>query len=241
MRHLTICAALLLVPVGAAAQQAAPPVSAPANLPAATAELFAPSALMLEQTGANFDQSFKATLAKNAQMAAMEQKHPGLLDALSSTARDIVLTGMEEGLPDLHRQIADLIANDFDGVEQRQLYDFMASPTDRRMVAMGAQVYNRDKLRAGAIDGDGKPALTADTLAGAVDPNFMDRVSAADMAVLAAFSATPGGQKMVADQPKLQALTAAWINTLIAAQNDKIEAAVADRVQSFLAPAGKKP
>lgn len=241
MRPLIICATLLLVPVAATAQQAPPPAAAPANLPAATAELFAPSALMLEQTGANFDRSFKATLANNAQIAAMEQKHPGLLDALSSTARDVVLKGMEAGLPDLHRQIADLISNDFDGVEQRQLYDFMVSPTGRRMVALGAQVYNRDKLRAGAIDSDGKPALTADKLAGAIDPNFMDRVSSADLAVLAAFSATPGGQKMVAVQPKLQAVTAAWINTLIAAQNDKIEAAVSDRVQSFLAPAGKKP
>lgn len=218
--------------------------AAPANLPKAIADLMAPRDLVVGKAAAGFNQQFDAQMAGNPGAAAMEQRYPGITAAIRDESRQFFLKAMGDDLPKLATRIAGIFADDFDLVEQRQVYDFLSSPAGHRMVASGDKMYDQDKLRKraeqAAREGKGG-SLTGADLAAAIDPSAMDRVPAADRAAFEEFVTSPGGMKFAVATPKLQQITAEWLNDLTTSHQPEMLAAIKAKVTAYITLSVKKP
>ena len=170
----------------------------------------------------------------------MEQKYPGITGSISAAVRNVVTQVIADSLPGLRKQIEQLVADNFDAVEQRETYDFLASPAGRKMVAMGDKIYNQDKLRAGMAKlPPEQRKLTGEALAAAIDPDFVTLLTPDELAAVNAFAASAGGSKMAATTPQLQTLIATWANTTLAGHGDEIRAATIQQIDTFIAKSGK--
>lgn len=216
------------------------PVPASADLPLRIAELFVPREALLQKTGEAFDRSVAASAATDPESAAMEKQFPGVTNAARIAGREVLLKALEAQVSDLQAQSAAIFRDDLDYVEQSELYTFLASPLGRKIVAMGDQVYKTKDIVKDLQANPGKPALTGQDLANAVDPSFLNKLSPQEVDEATKFAETAGGTKFTAITPKLQQLAASWTNQMVASQMPLVREAAINAVRDYIAKAKGK-
>lgn len=230
MAKSSILSLLLLATAATVSAQPSPAAAqtATVSMPAQIADLLAPGSLIADKSVAAFAQNFRASALANPQGAALEKQYPGALDAAEKAGEAVVGAAMRQGAPALQTQIASLIADNFDAVEQQGLLDFLRSPAGHRLVAMGDQMYDRSKLSAAMAKSGGK--LTQQDIASALDPNFVNKVPPADIEQMTAFSASPAGRKLAAVTPQMQQIIAIWTTETVAKAQPQMQQAIAAAV-----------
>lgn len=236
-------AAMLMLAVAASpgtmAAQQAPSPSPVADVPRAIGELYAPREMMKAKTAAHFDKSFRAGLARSQDTARIEQQFPGIMDAAGSAARRVVIDAMDAKIAGLQNQIAAFVAADFTAPEQQGLLAFMQSSTGRKLVSMGDEIYDTDKLVKQAAQAGATPAITQQQMASSLDYGFIGKMTPDELKQMAAFGVTPAGRKLQASTAKLQQLVVTWVNAFMAEQQGPIQTAVVTAMQQYVAKAKK--
>lgn len=233
-------AALLLVPTTAMVGMAMPLAAQAADVAQASvaeriAGLLVPTSLVTDRSVAAFAQNFRASSLANPQAAALEKQYPGTLDAGQKAGEAALATVMRQAAPSLQAQLATLIGDNFDGVEQQGLLDFLRSSAGQHMVAMGDQMYDQTKIRAALVKSGGK--VTQADLANALNPDFVNHIAPADLQAITAFSMSPAGLKLSSVTPQMQQIVAAWSTSTIAQSQTQIQQAIKGAVGSHIAAA----
>lgn len=233
-----LLAVLAVAPASWSTASAAPMQAAQENVALEVGRLFAPPELMLASAAKGFDEGFSRSIADDQNLKTAEKRYPGLTAAVKAAARGAVLEGMKGGIGDLQAQAAALFGREFTPVEQSQLLEFMRSSTGRKLVSLGDQVYDTDKL-VGKLATDSNTKLTQQDVAAAQSFAFIGKMTEPELMELVRFSATPTGGKFRTVLPKVQALMASWTNDLVAKQQQPIQAAVMRAMRTHIAGAGK--
>lgn len=181
MKNLRIVVAsvgLALAPFSAAAaQDAAPPVAAPAQQVSAHLDL-----VLAIQEGVDVDLTIENQLAvvrsmwgQDPNMVAAEATYPGLFDAMIAAARPVIMRQNLEVQKEFQPRFAAALAEKLSDAEARTIADFYRSPMGRKlMAAMSANMDSRASIEGfvetGEVDmGDFKSDVdssTAKTLSG---------------------------------------------------------------------------
>lgn len=224
-RVLALVAALLagMAPVTtcAAAQSAPAPVPAPAPAPADAGHYKAAYGLaqtlrteqsVLAETAHLFTDSGIAQMQQNPDIASLEHSYPGITKFMFVAARPEIERQVVASLPDLWKRLATLFAAEMTDGDIAQVTAYYASPEGQRFrTAMLANYDFSAEISAAAKSPDSTIAGTdiSKGVAAGV-PGTLRDMSATDKAALEAFSHTPAFRKMVALNPRVLEISAAW-------------------------------
>lgn len=233
----TIAAGLLAAaPVaGLSAQPAANAAVQPrSDVALELAKLFVPETDLALTTEQNFSKGFDRALAEDQTSAQLERQFPGTLAAARAAGLKVVSDAMPESIRSLQLQYQQFLASEFTPAEQVELLAFMRSPTGRKLVSLGDQIYDTDKIPVTGKDGE-PVKVTQEQIAAAVDYGVIAKFSTEELTELANFSRTKAGKKLQGATQKVQQLIADWVNQFMAAQMQPVQAAVLTAVRDHVA------
>jgi len=217
IRVLTFLAALLVgigpLATSAAAQSAPAPVDSGRYKAAfGLAQALRTEQSVLAETAHLFTDSGIAQMQQNAAIATLEHRYPGVTKFMFSAARPELEHQVVAGLPDLWNRLAQLFAVEMTESEIAQATAYYLSPEGERFKAamlknydFGGEISAAAKAPDAAID----PKDIGNGVAAGV-PGTLRDLSASDKAALEAFSHTPAFRKIVALNPRVLEISAAW-------------------------------
>lgn len=174
-------------------------------------------------------------VAQNADMKAMEARHPGFTRAIGEAIMPIVVRSMRERLPELWRRQAHVYGARFSDSELETLNAFYASPTGRKILdtmqkamgykAMIAEAAASPDFRFSAESVQKDKAEAAQTMVKALD--------AGDMTVLAMLQKTGLVDRIKAMSPVTQANVLEWYDEQTPWEEAETEKAMAGVMTRF--------
>ena len=217
LRYLLLAAALVGAPLVAKPVPRAA-VAATAN-PAALkqacdrlAAALAPGSSVPRQIDTVVAAMLQAMVQQDASFAAMNQKYPGLTDAIAVRVRPLMIDGSNTTLPLYRADLSQLYCDTMTLAEASAAAAFFES-VDRQALLASATANMSYKASAGAL-AQGGDASAGDVRADqqAAARRTVDGMSPAQLRRVSQFFATPAGRKMIAIGPRKTALEQKWFN-----------------------------
>jgi Uncharacterized protein conserved in bacteria (DUF2059) len=246
MKSIRMVAGLMIgaasaVAIAAPAPQV-PPVLASKPVPDNAMRLSAllnPADKTLEVAMKAFETGITSAMKKSPDDAALFDRNPGVLQAITDASRPIVRRHLLEIIPVHQRRYAEFYAQKFSSEEIDQLIAFYSGPTGRKVIAA---IYSGVDLNAlaGKMDANGnlaaKDVQEAHAAAAKSVPDLLD---ADDWKAVFMFSATPAHAKLVSVGPEFNQLVAELENEPDPALNAEVDAAVKQAVKNYMAQKGR--
>lgn len=241
MNRILICLALLATaqPTMAAEGETAAKAATPAVSAAALrfGELYVPLDLGLETAVTGFNREFEPVVRRDPNITALDQRHPGLIDAVGAAGRDTLVKAMRRELPGVQKRFAAFAATQMSDSELESANAYLGSPAGRNLQRAMAETADMSALRKEMAATGGVPKIDGDKLLAMMNPAALERLSKDDLATLIKFSATPAGKKFNASGGVFAERVASEMNGIIARIQPDIEQAV---VAAITAHIGKK-
>lgn len=153
-----------------------------------------------------------AMLTQDASFAAMNNKYPGLTDAIGVRVRPLMIDGSKATLPLYRSELAQLYCDTMTLAEAGAAAAFFESSDGQALLASASA--NMDyKASAGSL-AQGSDASAKDVHADLKDAaqRTVDNMSPAQLNRVAQFFASPAGRKMISVGPRKTAIEQKWFN-----------------------------
>lgn len=196
--------------------------------------LYVPIDLSLEAAIAGFDKEFEPAIRADANVVALDQRFPGLIDAAGKAGRDAMTRTMRRELPATQQRVAALAGARFTLAELDGINAYLASSSGQRLQRVMAETADGSALSAEMRETGNTPELDGTKLLAMVNPAALGRLTKDELASLIQFSASPAGRKFDATGGELAELVAAEMNNIIAAMKPDIEQAVVGAITAHL-------
>jgi hypothetical protein len=196
--------------------------------------LYVPMDLSLESAIAGFDKEFEPAIRADANVVALDQRFPGLIDVAGKAGRDAMTNAMRRELPATQQRVAALAGARFTLAELDAINAYLASPEGQTLQRVMAETADGSALSKEMRETGEVPQLDGQKLLAMVNPAALGRLNKAELASLIKFSASPAGRKLDATGGELAELVAAEMNTIIAAMKPDIEQAVVGAITAHL-------
>lgn len=190
------------------------------------------------QTTKVFDETMPAVLADDPNVAALEVEFPGITQRMLDAMQSEVETQVVAGLPDLWNRLGTIYAGSLTDAEMRELLIFYRSPTGQWLIDgivtgadfskwLGTVMTNPDvEITAGD--------LRSAVQGGHVQAGLVRTMTAEREADLRKLFATSAGRKVLALNPKLLEVGAAWSNESTPEEDARIDAIVDGVIAEFI-------
>lgn len=198
--------------------------------------------LMLEVSHIFNDDSL-ALLAKNPEIAPLEEMAPGVVAYAFRKARPELEAVTRRSIPSLWDAMARIFVRDLTPAEMAQIEAYYVAPAGKRLKTALLKHYDymREIAPLGTdLDAKTDPAILRDAINAAV-PDAVRELSAADRALLIAFSTTPAFRKLQPLNPRILEIVAAWSDSVANSNDPDLEKAIQAAVSDYLDKQGKKP
>jgi hypothetical protein len=199
--------------------------------------LYVPIDLSLESAIAGFNKEFEPAIRADANVVALDQRFPGLIDVAGKAGRNAMESAMRRELPATQQRIAALAGARFTIEELDAINAYLASPEGQKLQRVMAETADGSALSNEMRATGEVPQLDGAKLLAMVNPAALGRLNKAELASLIKFSASPAGRKFDATGGELAELVASEMNNIIAAMKPDIEQAVVGAITAHL---GKK-
>ncbi len=247
MRKIVTAALLPIVlsgagPANAESAPAAPPAATP--LPAASKDALRLAGLYMQEDLASaralseFETSFDAGFAKDAQAAMLETRFPGLKEAAKAAGRKVFEQQYLGAMPRWKAVVARQLDSLFTPAEIGQLLTFFGSPDGKRIVATLIGGAKLDDLRERAIKDGENFKLGSDDIAKSLSP-ALTSLDKDQLIELFRFSASPIGRKFQKNSSAIQTVMLNEINGTMSAVQGPMQQAVIEAVAAHIANSGK--
>lgn len=229
-----LAAATIALPAAPAVAQAeaAQPALSEAALRFGT--LFVPIELSLDSAIAGFDKEFEPAMRADANVVALEQRFPGLIDAAGKAGRGAMERVLRARLPETQRRVAALAATRLTPGELDATNTYLASPAGQRLQRVMAETANGSALTQTIRETGEIPQLDGQQIMAMVDPAALSRLSKEDLSALIQFSASPAGKKFNAAGGPFAEMVASEMNLMIETMKPDIEQAVVAAIGAHL-------
>lgn len=241
-------AAAILLSLLAEAGQIAAPAPAPqavrvdpANSVAgrALARLYMPADTLIDAELAAFDTQFATQIAKNPDVAALEAKAPGSIQAMAAAMRPLVKEVQSRNIAQVQIQIGDLFARRLNAQEIAELTAFYQSPDVRsafRKIAMGVDV--SETVEKAALDPSYE--VQSSDLQRNIETGVANgggQLTAAEKAALGALEKKPVYQKLGELDPEIEAIVLASRNREDPETSGRLQQVMQKALQDHMAKA----
>ena len=239
----------LAFPASADISAAVPATSTTVTKPFAEAlelaRLMAPRQLMIDGELRQFDLNFPRTLLQNKEVAAVEARYPGLIEAMAKACRPLLGQQVGERLDRLYPQLAATIQADLSQSEIAELKAFFGSPEGQSILKKTA-----DSVDAGPVyDSAAKDGQVSEEAMKAqqwiATLSAVGKYSEADRAALMSLKERPVFAKLAAVQQELRKMVVDAMRAPDPAYekqtNDAMSAAVANHIETLNAQSTKAP
>lgn len=238
-RYLLLAAALVGAPLGAAPapRAAAPAKASPAALKHAcdrlAAALVTGNSVPL-QVDAMITAMLQAMVQQDPSFAAMNQKYPGLTDAIAVQVRPLMIDSSRAALPLFRADLSQLYCAAMTLAEASAAASFFESVDGQALLASAIANMNY-QASAGSL-AQGGDATTSDVRADqkAAAKRTVDGMSPAQLRRVSLFFAAPAGRKMIAIGPRKTALELKWFNYSPPGLEDQVASAAAGAVADHI-------
>lgn len=240
--HYVLMAALLAGSPAAAkpVTRAAPAAvkSDPVALKAACdklAALVTPNRMIPQQTDKIITTMMQALLEKDAGFAALNDKYPGMTDAIGQRVRPIMLESSMLTLPQYRADLSNLYAANFTLAEANAVVAFLSSADGQALVnSANDNLDYKTSVKALTAGGEASSKdLRQDARAAA--EQTVGALPPARKARIGAFFATPAGQKIIAMGPRKDELDQKWFNYKPPGLEDRISRATIEAMLDHIA------
>lgn len=196
--------------------------------------LYVPVELSLDSAIAGFNKEFEPAMRADANVVALDQRFPGLIDAAGKAGRGAMEKAMRARLPETQRRIAALAATRLTASELDVANAYLASPAGQRLQRVMAETANGSALTQTIRETGEIPHLDGQQIMAMVDPAALSRLSKEDLAALIQFSASPAGKKFNAAGGPFAEMVASEMNLMIETMKPDIEQAVVAAIGAHL-------
>lgn len=198
----------LAAPAGAAAPAPAPAKTdaqvSPEALALALARLMAPSELRVSAELREFDLHFKETLLQQREVKELDEKYPGLVDAMARSVRPLVAEQTIKVSDGVHPAIAKILVTELNPREIAELSAYYGSPAGRNWMRAMANSIDASDIYKSAITGKEPTQGDADGQLFIASMKAMGNVSDADRQALKTLMASPVYSKLRVVQAQLK-------------------------------------
>lgn len=196
--------------------------------------LYVPVELSIDSAIAGFNKEFEPAMRADANVVALEQRFPGLIDAAGTAGRGAMERVLRARLPETQRRVAALAATQLTPSELDVANAYLASPAGQRLQRVMAETANPSALTQAARETGETPKLDGQQIMAMVNPAVLSRLSQEDLAALIQFSATPAGKKFNAAGGPFADMVASEMNLMIETMKPDIEQAVVAAIGAHL-------
>lgn len=196
--------------------------------------LYVPIDLSLETAIAGFNKEFEPAIRADANVVALDQRFPGLIDVAGKAGREAMARTMRRELPATQQRIAALAGARFTVAELDSINAYFASASGQRLQRVVAETADGSALSAEMRETGNVPELNGAKLLAMVNPAALSRLSNDEMASLIKFSVSPAGRKFDAAGGEFAELVAAEMNNIITTMQPDIEQAVVGAITAHL-------
>ena len=215
--YLLLAAAVVGAPVGAkpAPRTVVTAKADPAALKLACdrlAALLTPDSAVPHQVDNIIASMLQAMLQQDASFAAMNQKYPGMSDAIGVRVRPLIIDGSKTALPLYRTELSQLYCDSMTLADATTAAAIFESG-DGQVLLTTATANMSYKASFGAL-AQGGDASAGDVRADLKDAaqRTVDGMSPAQLQRASRFFASPAGRKMIATGPRKTALEQKWFN-----------------------------
>lgn len=168
-------------------------------------------------------------------LAELDQEFPGLLDAVGTRVRPIMVRAGRKTLPLYRADLSNLYEGNLTTEEMRQAAAFFRTPEMRAFVSTAQGNLTFEKSTAAALDQ--REASTSDVQSDvrAAAQRTEEEISPAQRRKLMAFVFSPVGRKLSALNPRKQAINAKWFNYSEPGLEKEVETATIDAMIEHIA------
>ena len=218
MRRILLAAVLAATPLAMVAVPAAAQAQAPAEMRAKAERLAAilnPVDMAVEAAAKGGDTYFVPTMKRDPNMAALESKHPGIVEAMYKALRPTMLEIERVNALETQRKFVDLYMAELTETDLDNLIAFYGGPLGQKLIE---GMFNPATVGTILNDGldNGFAEVESDTISKTRASNALGVAMAlgeeAEVAATA-FLETPSGKKVLALSPKVQAIAYEVMNS----------------------------
>lgn len=184
-----------------------------------------------------FHYGIEEGLKKNPEDAAVYERNPGLLEAVSGAGAEVTRKHLIAVMPAHQRRFAQFFATKFSPSEIDDLVAFYSTPTGTKVINAMYAGLDLGKL-VQAVDSKGNVKLSADNILEAnkaAASKLPDLFDADDWKAIFVFSATPVSAKLAGIAPELHQLAADMENEPDPAFDAEMDSAVTAAVKAYRA------
>ena len=240
VRYVWLALALAGAPLGAKPVPRAA-VPAQANLVALKhacdrlAGAMTPDSVVPQQIDSIIASMLQAMLQQDPSFAALNQKYPGLTDAIAVRARPLMIDGSKTVLPLYRAELSQLYCETMTLAEANAAAAFVESVDGQALLTSTFANLNY-KASVGTLM-QGTEASTSDVRADMTNASkrTVDGMSPAQLQRVTQFFSTPAGRKMIAIGPRKTALQQKWFNYSPPGLDDKVASATAGAMVDHIA------
>lgn len=196
--------------------------TAPSAAGAVLARVIYPASRDRAITAYTFAKVVEPTYRADPELAQLEDAHPGLIAAMIAAMKPVFEQGRSEALAVLWSRMGALYQQELDTTELRDAIAFCDGPTGHRLAALTTQ----------AIAQAPSPGQVANKV------QALPALSPSDAAIKGAFDATLSGRKLLALQPRIDAIIATWNDAPMPSTDTRIDAALTAVIARFGAADG---
>ena len=215
-----------------------PQTSADAHYEAAYsfAKIFKSETLILAESRYAFEGGLAQDLQADPDIAMMEADYPGITSHLLTELRSEIEKQVTDSIPELWESLAIVFSKNMTSEELAVANAYYSSPAGQRLIA--ATQENTDYARLGkAVVDNPDGSIKASDLRNSVRAGVgktMAAMTAEDQSVLIAFSKTAAFEKIRELGPKVQEVSAAWVNQSSPEEDKRIEEIAIKVVTEFI-------
>ncbi len=189
-------------------------------------ESMSPIAVFRQSTLDSFDRAL-VPLLTSPQFKELETRKPGVINAVASSVRLVLVKVIESNIPDYRRRLRAIIEPALTIDDMRAAVAFYRSPTGQKMLK--AAVTGASSNTKNAVNTSANGTITVDRtwMDGAVNNGMVGAIqalSADDMPVVMEFAKSAAGPKIAALNERIKTEAADWANGLITKARPEIEA-----------------
>ena len=211
--------------------------AAPAAEALALARLMSPRDLLVDMEVREFDKHFVSSLGADPDMKSLDDKYPGLFEAMHKSSRILVAEAMARSVDQIQISVAKLIETSFTAADIIELNDFYRSPTGQKTIQQMAASADASQIYQRAVE-EQEFHLTEEQIASQVRANAQkaaETFTPEEQTQMLLFMAKPSFAKLAKAQPQIRKILADEFNAPDAAFDKQIEEAMAAAIERHIA------
>lgn len=187
-------------------------------------------------------QQFVPALLKDPAIQALEEKYPGVLDAVAVDLEPVFVRWVTDEMPSYHKAIGDLYAKEFSVAELTEIYAFFSTPTGRKL-SQGVQMKQEFEgvLTEAVRHPDGQTTIaTIESDKRAAVNKTINLMNDNDLPELRRLSNAPWFSKLKAFRAKVLTFEADYMNSPSPKLESELERVMTATMQRFIASGDHK-